>query len=267
MAFASAASIALAPAATVACVSAKNSARAAPTAPLAVPLSTSFRGLQVSSTKKSARVTLQPLRSSVRANVVTEPATKINFPVTLAPPGGSKDLSLLGTGVREKKLGPLAVKVYGVGVYAEPQLLDVLAGWKGKPADKAFYDAIASTPCEKSIVIVLARNVGSDQFWNALTEELAPRLTAAGEGLGDLDAFGQLFKDRSLKKNTGVYITWRQPSTLQVAFADDVTAGGAPSAASATFESPGLLAALFDIYLGGEPVSPSLVQSIAANAQ
>ncbi|CAI5976137.1 unnamed protein product [Closterium sp. NIES-65] len=263
MAFASAASIALAPAATVACVSAKNSARAAPTAPLAVPLSTSFRGLQVSSTKKSARVTLQPLRSSVRANVVTEPATKINFPVTLAPPGGSKDLSLLGTGVREKKLGPLAVKVYGVGVYAEPQLLDVLAGWKGKPADKAFYDAIASTPCEKSIVIVLARNVGSDQFWNALTEELAPRLTAAGEGLGDLDAFGQLFKDRSLKKNTGVYITWRQPSTLQVAFADDVTAGGAPSAASATFESPGLLAALFDIYLGGEPVSPSLALEVA----
>ncbi|CAI5525887.1 unnamed protein product [Closterium sp. Naga37s-1] len=184
MALASAASIALAPAATVAWVSAKNSSRAAPSgAALAVPLSTSFRELQVSSTKKSARVTLQPLRSSVRANVVTEPATKINFPVTLAAPGGSKDLSLLGTGVREKKLGPLAVKVYGVGVYAEPRLLDVLAGWKGKAADRAFFDAIASTPCEKSIVIVLARNVGSDQFWNALTEELAPRLTAAGEGL------------------------------------------------------------------------------------
>ncbi|CAI7795578.1 unnamed protein product [Closterium sp. NIES-54] len=253
MALASAASIALAPAATVACVSAKNSSRAAPSgAALAVPLSTSFRGLQVSSTNKSSRVTLQPLRSSVRANVVTEPATKINFPVTLAAPGGSKDLSLLGTGVREKKLGPLAVKVYGVGVYAEPRLLDVLAGWKGKAADRAFFDAIASTPCEKSIVIVLARNVGSDQFWNALTEELAPRLTAAGEGLGDLEAFGQLFKERSLKKNTGVYITWRQPSTLQVAFADDVTAGGTPAAASATFESPGLLAALFDIYLAAE---------------
>ncbi|CAI5484362.1 unnamed protein product [Closterium sp. Yama58-4] len=259
MAFASAASVTLAPAAAVACVSAKSSSRAAPsTASLAVPLSTSFRGIQVASAKNSARVSLQPLRSSVRANVVTEPATKINFPVTLAAPGGSKDLSLLGTGVREKKLGPLAVKVYGVGVYAEPKLLDVLAGWKGKPADKAFFDAITSTPSEKAIVIVLARNVGSDQFWNALTEELAPRLTAAGEGLGDLEAFGQLFKDRSLKKNTGVYITWRQPSTLQVAFSDDVTAGGAPSAASATFESPGLLAALFDIYLGAEPVSPSL---------
>ncbi|GJP34828.1 hypothetical protein CLOM_g19245, partial [Closterium sp. NIES-68] len=81
-----------------------------------------------------------------------------------------------------------------------------------------------------------------------------------------LDEFGKLFKDRSLKKNTGVYITWCQPSTLQVAFSDDVTAGGVPSAASATFESHGLLAALFDIYLGKEPVSPSLVGSIATIA-
>lgn len=241
----------------------------APTARLSFCLS-SISGIKVASKSNTCRAPVQRLQA-VQASVVTEPATKISFPTTLAAPGGSKDLSLLGTGVREKAIGPLAVKVYAVGLYADPELQSVLGGWKGKAADEVkvdqgFYNAIATTPCEKGIVIVLARKVGSDQFWNALNEELAPKLTAAGESLDDLNEFGKLFKEQTLSKNTGIYITWKQPSTLQVAFSSDVTAAGVPAAPTASFNSAGLLAALFDVYLGTQGVSPSLRESLAVSA-
>eukprot|EP00475_Leptophrys_vorax_P045101 TRINITY_DN9276_c0_g1_i2.p1 TRINITY_DN9276_c0_g1~~TRINITY_DN9276_c0_g1_i2.p1 ORF type:complete len:290 (-),score=27.94 TRINITY_DN9276_c0_g1_i2:143-913(-) len=224
-----------------------------------MPLASSFQGLKVVRNGKSRSVPVQRT-NAIRASVATEPATKISFPVTLAAPGGTKDLSLLGTGVREKAIGPLKVKVYAVGIYADPEIQSLIKGGN-------VYSTIATTPCEKAIVIVLARKVGSDQFWNALNEELAPKLTAAGESLDDLNEFGKLFKEQALNKDTGIYITWKQPSTLQVAFSNNVTADGVPSSTTASFNSSGLLNALFDVYLGAEGVSPSLKESIASNAK
>ena len=76
-----------------------------------------------------------------------------------------------------------------------------------------------AAPVEKTFVIVLARDVEGSQFWAALDEALAPRLKAmqaGAEGEKALAAFGEVLKNRGLKKKTGLYLTFKQHDTLQV---------------------------------------------------
>ena len=76
-----------------------------------------------------------------------------------------------------------------------------------------------AAPVEKAFVIVLARDVEGAQFWSALDEALAPRLKAmqaGGEGEKALASFGEVFKNRALKKNTGLFLTFKKEDTLQV---------------------------------------------------
>lgn len=73
-------------------------------------------------------------------------------------------------------------------------------------------------PVDKSIVIVLARDVEGAQFWGALNEALAPRLKAQGADESALTEFGSVLQSRPFKAKTGIYLTWRQPSSLQVQF-------------------------------------------------
>ena len=77
----------------------------------------------------------------------------------------------------------------------------------------------AADPVEKALQIKLARDVDGATFWGALDEALVPRLKASGAGAdGDaaLAAFGNVFKNRSLKKGFVITLTWVQPSTLKV---------------------------------------------------
>lgn len=55
---------------------------------------------------------------------------------------------LVCTGVREKQIAFLKVKVYAVGVYAQPDVAASLASWKGKSAadlvkDEALFQELA----------------------------------------------------------------------------------------------------------------------------
>lgn len=165
------------------------------------------------------------VRASVGAdNVVTEPATSIKFSSSLTVPDSSTTLSLLGVGVRLKQIAFLKVQVYAIGIYAE--ISDIAASFssfKGTPPDilvkdDALFKKLAEAPVEKALQIKLARDVDGATFWGALDEALVPRLKASGAGAeGDaaLAAFGNVFKNRSLKKGFVITLTWVKPSTLK----------------------------------------------------
>eukprot|EP00850_Spirogloea_muscicola_P015486 SM000119S25629 [mRNA] locus=s119:18711:20446:- [translate_table: standard] len=212
-------------------------------------------------------------RAADTDTAVQEPATNIAFPSSLAIPGDNV-LELLGTGVREKKIAVLAVKVYAVGFYANKTFAGFEATWKGRSAaaleeDEGFYSALIRAPVEKTLVLVLARNVGGDQFVEALNEELRPRLKAANEGdtaESALIAFGETIKGQSLKKNSAIIVSWLMPATLQIAYLADATDLKIPEKPLACISSQPLAQALFDVYLGKEAVSPSLKTSIAQGA-
>lgn len=205
-------------------------------------------------------------RASVAS--VVEPATGVSFPSSLVPPGGSDELALVGAGVREKTFAIVSVKVYGVALYLSEAAAAALTPWSGKGAselakDASFYKAIVDSSADKSIFIVLVRDVEGSQFWNALNEALAPRLKAAGASDEALKQFGKVLESRSLKKNTGIYLTSSQSSTLHVGISEDVTINPTPSEPTLSVESSALVEALFDVYLGSSLVSQSLVKDVA----
>ncbi|KAG6544006.1 hypothetical protein Mapa_014529 [Marchantia paleacea] len=224
-----------------------------------------FAFAQASSSRK---IPTMPTMASVGVgHEVVEPVTNIKFSKSTNAPGASKELVLAGAGVREKKIAFLKVKVYAVGLYVDPGAISSLEAWKSKGTselekDESFFKALIDIPVEKSLRIVLARDIEGAQFWGALGEALAPRLKAAGAGAAGeqaLNSFGDVFKNRPLKDKTVIFLTWTQPSTLHISITPE---GRSPSAPDASIDSVALLSSLYDVYLGKDPVSPSAKASI-----
>ncbi|KAG6421416.1 hypothetical protein SASPL_117968 [Salvia splendens] len=190
-----------------------------------------------------------------------EPQTKVKYQTSLSLPGCSSSLSLLGTGqLWEKVFAIIGVKVYAAGLYANPSIFSKLDAWKGRSSaelhkDSSLFDAIYQAPLEKSLHIILVRDLDGKTFWDALDEALSPRIkspTPVDETA--LSTFRGIFQGRPLQKGTSIFLTWLD--TAKMLFF--VTPEGIPSSVDAAIESSNVTSALFDVFLGGNPVSPSL---------
>ncbi|XP_044474086.1 fatty-acid-binding protein 3, chloroplastic [Mangifera indica] len=199
------------------------------------------------------------------AECTEEPVTKVKFQTSLSLPGFSCPLSLLGTGYREKVFAIIGVKVYAVGLYINQSILDKLTAWKGRPAaqileDSSLFDSVFQVPSEKSLQIVLVRDIDGKTFWDALDEAISPRIKApTGVDKTALSTFRSIFQARPLKKGTFIFLTWLNPSETHVCISSD----GLPSAVDATIQSENVTSALYDVFFGGASVSPSLKASVA----
>ncbi|PON98572.1 Chalcone isomerase, 3-layer sandwich [Trema orientale] len=206
------------------------------------------------------------------AEYTEEPATKVKFQTTLNLPCFSSSLSLLGTanattipGFREKVFAIVGVKVYAAGLYVNPAVCSKLDSWKGRSAaeiqeDSSLFSSIFQTPLEKSLQIVLVRDVDGKTFWDALGDAISPRIkspTPVDESA--LSTFRSIFQGRPLKKGTFIFLTWLDPSKMLVSVSSD----GLPSSVDATIESGNVITSLFDVFFGGTPVSPTLKSSVA----
>lgn len=200
-----------------------------------------------------------------RAEYTEETATKEKFQRSLSLPGCSTSLSLLGTGYREKVFAIIGVKVYAAGLYVNPSILSTLSTWKGQSASEiqensALFSSIFQAPLEKSLQIVLVRDIDGKTFWDALDDAISSRTkTATPVDESALSTFRSIFQGRSLKKGTLIFLTWLNPSKMLVCVSSD----GIPSSADATIESENVTSALFDVFFGDAPVSPSLKNSAA----
>ncbi|XP_047951297.1 fatty-acid-binding protein 3, chloroplastic [Salvia hispanica] len=198
----------------------------------------------------------------VSSEYLEEPQTKVKFQTSLSLPGCSSSLSLLGTGYREKVFAIIGVKVYAAGLYANPSIFSKLDAWKGRSSaelqkDSSLFDAIYQAPLEKSLHIILVRDLDGKTFWDALDEALSPRIkspTPVDETA--LSTFRGIFQGRPLQKGTSIFLTWLDTAKMLVF----VTPEGTPSV-DAAIESSNVTSALFDVFLGGNPVSPSLKAS------
>ncbi|XP_010241349.1 PREDICTED: fatty-acid-binding protein 3, chloroplastic [Nelumbo nucifera] len=199
------------------------------------------------------------------AEYAAEPATNVKFQTSLSLPGCSSELALLGTGYREKVFAIVGVKVYAAGLYANPLIIGTLNAWKGRSAaeiqqDSSLFHSMFQASLEKSLQIVLVRDVDGKTFWGALDEAITPRIkepTLVDESA--LSKFRDIFQGRPLKKGTFIFLTWLGPSKMQVCVSSD----GMPSNVDATIESTNVTLALFDVFLGNTPVSPSLKASVS----
>ncbi|KAJ8430651.1 hypothetical protein Cgig2_000642 [Carnegiea gigantea] len=200
------------------------------------------------------------------AEYTEEPATSVKFPKSVNLPDCSGPLSLLGTGYREKVFAIIGVKVYAAGFYVNPFMLKDLSPWKGKSSnevekDSAVFRSIYESALEKSLQIILVRDVDGKTFWDALDEAISPRLNAPTP-VDDsaLSTFRSIFQGRSLNKGTLILLTWLEPSKMLVS----VSSNGLPTNSGAPIESLNVTRALFDVFFGESPVSPTLKASVAA---
>ncbi|KAK9150876.1 hypothetical protein Syun_009185 [Stephania yunnanensis] len=219
--------------------------------------------------KKFLATHLSPNASSTSSaenlEYTVEPATSVKFPASLSLPGCSSSLDLLGTGYREKVFAIIGLKVYAVGLYANISVIDKFDAWKGKTAteiqkDSSLFNSIFQAPLEKSLQIVLVRDVDGKTFWDALDEAISPRIKSPSSvDESALSIFRNTFQGRPLKKATLIFLTWLDSSKMIVSISPD----GMPSAVDATIESVNVTAALFDVFFGDAPVSPSLKSSVS----
>ncbi|KAB1216364.1 Fatty-acid-binding protein 3 [Morella rubra] len=185
--------------------------------------------------------------------------------MSLSLPGCLGSLSLLGAGYREKVFAIIGVKVYAVGFYVNPSVLSTLNSWKGKSVAEiqeglSLFNSIFQSPLEKSLQIVLVRDVDGKTFWDALDDAISPRIkvpTSIDESA--LSTFRTVFQGRPLNKGTFIFLTWVDPSKMLVCVSSD----GIPSGVDAEIVSENVNLALFDVFFGNAPVSPSLKDSVA----
>jgi len=196
---------------------------------------------------------------------VEEPATSVKFQRSVTLPGCSTTLSLLGTGFREKKFAIIGVKVYAAGLYVNESILTGLTAWKGKSAaeihgDSSLFSSIFQDQAEKSLQIVLVRDVDGKTFWDALDEAISPRIKSPSPvDKTALSTFQGIFQNRPLNKGSVILLTWTSPSKMLVS----VSSGGLPKDVDAAVESGSVTSALFDVFFGDSPVSPTLKSSVA----
>ncbi|XP_068665820.1 fatty-acid-binding protein 3, chloroplastic-like [Aristolochia californica] len=203
------------------------------------------------------------------AELVEEPATKVKFQPVISVPGCSESLKLLGTGYREKVFAIIGVKVYAAGLYMNQSIVQELEAWKGKSAseiqqDLTLFTKIFEAPSEKSLHIVLVRDVDGKTFWDALGDAISPRMQApTPTDETALSTFRNTFQGRPLKQGTFICLSWVDPSKMLVSISSD----GLPSNVDATIESSNVASALFDVFLGDAPVSPPLKVSVASGLE
>ncbi|CAN1301601.1 Fatty-acid-binding protein 3, chloroplastic [Linum perenne] len=203
--------------------------------------------------------------SSSSSEYLEEPATNVKFPAYLTVPGRSSSLSLLGTGYREKTFAIIGVKVYAAGLYVDQSLFSALTSWKDQSsaeieANSSLFGSILKAPSEKSLRIVLVRDVDGKTFWDALDGAISPRIKAPTEAdKPALAKFRATFENGTLKKGAVIFLTWLDPCKMHV----DAMSSDGSSSADATIESANVTAALFYVFFGDSPVSPSLKMSVA----
>lgn len=198
-------------------------------------------------------------------DTVLEPKSKRAFPVRLQVAAGEDTHTLVGTGIRTKTF--LKVKVYAFGLYVDaPTAASTLAAWSGRTArdledDQSFYEELLKGNFGMTLRLVMTRDVNGDDMADAFEDALGPRVRRAAAELGmppgesALAEFRSYFSVEKLRKETDLVFTWlpggKLVSSIQGAVAGEI-------------QSATLSWALFDVYLGEDPISKGGKKTVIA---
>lgn len=185
---------------------------------------------------------------------VTEPRSGIQFPVVL-PAAGTKNKHLLvGAGLRTKTI--FGIKVYAMGFYLDPdragsELVQFKqTNSKRLAKDGMFYKKLMDAKLDKSIRLVMARDVDAEDMREAFDDSLRPAVRKVASGAEQEGGMEALKKFRSLFKEE-----LRKGDELVFSMVGGVLYTTHNRRELGPIQSPTLGRALFEIYLGQDPVS------------
>jgi hypothetical protein len=194
-----------------------------------------------------------------------EPSSGVTFPLHVSAPSGGEHV-LTGTGIRTKTF--LKVKVYAFGLYVDSAGAAAgLAAHAGKDVktlqkDQAFYDDLLKLQFPMTLRLVMTRNVGGEDMAEAFDGALRPRVQrAAAEmsmpgGEDALTTFRGYFSVGEMTKDSELLFSCTPDGTLSSRVKGED---------KAAISSPALCWALFDVYLGPNPISGDGKKGVAAN--
>ncbi len=174
------------------------------------------------------------------ADQVKEPATGVAFDTKVG------DMSLLGVGLRIKKVAFVSAKVYAIGFYvADSALAGPLAAHKGKPASEALYQDLIWGDFPKQVVLKFTRTVGQGKIQEAMREALA------GADKAHTDTFVSYFPE--VKEGQDCVLRWAPGGTLEVVMAGQAK----PAIADKNFA-----AAVFGIWMRQQPLQEDIKKAL-----
>jgi hypothetical protein len=193
---------------------------------------------------------------------VIEPKSKRAFPVELRVPGSDAVHALAGTAIRTKTF--LKVQVYAYGLYVDAEAArSALSRWRGRSAadlqrDDAFYAELLKDNFGKTLRWVMTRDVGGEDIAEAFDESLGPRVEQAARmgmtgGMEAMEEFRTYFSVDELTKETELIFTWLPGGKLITSIGGSV---------KGEIDSAALSWALFDIYLGDDPIMKKGKQTV-----
>ncbi len=186
---------------------------------------------------------------------VREPVSGVAFPLALTPPGGATPHWLMGTGIRQRTI--FRVKVYAFGLYVDADAArTALAEFAGAPAealgrDRRFTRRLLDLDFGMALRLVMTRTVGGADVAEAFDDALRPRMPRAGAGADDAaEALARLrghLDVEEVRRDAEMVFSCGPAGRLAM------TVDGAERP---PFESRALCRALFDVYLGDDPIEP-----------
>ena len=212
-----------------------------------------------------ATVSIAAVTQSTAPDTVDEPRSGTPFPLSLTPPGGTTPHWLMGTAIRQRTL--LRVQIYAFGLYVDPEgaraSLSRFAGVSAPTLedDERFYRHLLDLDFDMTLRLVMTRTVDGDDVAEAFDEALRPRLvravtdTIGADELAALDRFRSYFDVDEVRTGTEVVFSCGPAGRLATSVGGDERP---------PINSRALCGALFDVYLGEDPISDDGKRSVVA---
>ncbi|KEH35545.1 chalcone-flavanone isomerase family protein [Medicago truncatula] len=163
----------------------------------------------------------------------------------------------------------LQVKFYSIGVYLEPEVVNHLQQWKGKPAKELednddFFDALISSPVEKAIRLVVIKEIKGAQYGVQIETAVRDRLAAddkyEDEEEEALEKVIEFFQSKYFKKHS--VITYHFPANSPTA--EIVVSLEGKEDSKYVIENANVVETIKKWYLAGSrAISPSTISSLA----
>jgi Chalcone isomerase-like len=174
----------------------------------------------------------------------TEPKSEVAFPVK------RDEATLLGAGLRVKKIAFVKVKVYAAALYVgDGALVGPLAAHRGKTGTAAFYKDLVWGDFPKEIVLRFVRDLGQERIQEAMREALSTAEKAP------LDTFISYFPE--VHTGEECVLRWGAGGALEA------TMAGKPKPPIA---NKAFAAAVFALYLGETPLQDDLKVDLVSRA-
>ncbi len=199
-------------------------------------------------------------------STVNEPQSGTPFPVSLTPPGGTTRHWIMGTGIRQRTI--FRVKIYAFALYVDPEgaraSLSRFAGVSTSTLerDESFYRALLDLGFPMTLRLVMTRTVDGEDVADAFADAIRPRLVRAvtntsdaGEDMAALEMFRGYFDVDQVRTGTEVVFSCGPAGRLATLVGGDERPA---------IDSRALCRALFDVYLGDDPISRDGKRSVIA---